>query len=103
MSMADYSYIRSLFELREGILYWKKKPSTRSHRVKIGEVAGNVTPLGYWETKVNGTRYYRSHFVLLLTHGEWPPAGCQIDHQDRNRANDHPANLRLCTNSQQKQ
>jgi hypothetical protein len=64
----------------------------------MGKVAGHKDHYGYIMIRVDGKQYPAHRLAWLLTHGEWPPN--QLDHRDRNRANNAMANLRPATHSQ---
>lgn len=48
--------------------------------------------------RLNGKQYYRSRLAWLYVYGEWPAR--EVDHIDRNPANDRLDNLRLATRSE---
>jgi hypothetical protein len=63
-----------------------------------GKVAGYTNGYGYIMIRLEGKQYPAHRLAWLITHGELPPA--QLDHRDRNRANNAITNLRLATASQ---
>ncbi|MFQ5733108.1 MAG: HNH endonuclease signature motif containing protein [Planctomycetaceae bacterium] len=87
--------VRSLFEYREGKLYWK----VRRKSVKPGDLAGCVTTNGYWRITINGCSCKRSRLVWLYIHGtdSFPYL---IDHINRVRDDDRIENLRLVTHGE---
>ena len=75
---------------------------TTSSRARKGDVAGHLHQAsGYMMVFVDGMKY-REHLVIwCMLYGEWLPR--KIDHEDRNRSNNRPGNLRRATESQQHQ
>ena len=77
--------ISELFELRDGILFWKVKKG----RVKAGSAAGSIDDKGYKTVGVDGKWYKCHRIIFCMEHGFWPE-----NHIDRNRINNDPSNLR---------
>ncbi len=82
-----------------GMFTWKV--TTRGH----GKMLHPGDEAGWWH---DGYRMlhlyqeeYRAHRVAwFLMTGDWPPAGLEIDHDNRDRSDNRWANLRLATRSQ---
>lgn len=87
-----------LIVLESGIIIWKK--SKRSDM--IGKIAGNIRPDGYHQIEVEKKRYFIHRIVWSYFNGDIPD-GYEIDHIDCNKSNNSISNLRLATNSQNKQ
>lgn len=81
------------YEEETGFLYWKN-PTSR--RVKAGERAGCLTKHGYYCVMVKGVLLYAHRVIWCMYTGKWPKF--QLDHKDRNRANNRMNNLREVTN-----
>lgn len=93
--MLTKEYVSRLFTYRDGILHWK---GTRSSRVCAGDVAGHFRKdNGRCVIRVGGKLLYAHRLIFLLHHG-WLPA--EIDHIDRNPANNRIENLRAVTRAQ---
>lgn len=72
-----------------------------SPATKAGDVAGRVDRKGYSIIGIDG-KYYKAHrLAWLCVTGAWPAD--QVDHRDRNRANNRFANLREVTNAENQQ
>jgi HNH endonuclease/AP2 domain len=52
------------------------------------------------DIQVEGKRYKAHQLAWLIALGEWPPAGLEIDHKNRNPLDNRLSNLRLVTKSQ---
>lgn len=69
-----------------------------SNRVKVGDVAGGLNN-GYYRVMADRRKVLVHRIVFEMMVGAIPD-GVQIDHIDRNRANNRVENLRLVTNRQ---
>jgi hypothetical protein len=78
-----------------GVLYWKKKPAKK---VLVGTEAGKTRNDGYKVFQLLKRRYLAHRVVYAMLHGSC--AG-EIDHINRNPADNRPANLRAVSRSQQ--
>lgn len=72
------------------ILQQKKRP-----KVKVGEIAGSITPKGYRYIQAKGRKYPAHHLVWYFETGSFP--SLFIDHIDGNKLNNHFLNLREVT------
>ncbi len=85
-----------IYKPKTGEWFWRAiNPNSR---MKIGNRAGYILQCGYWLLRVDGKRYYSSRLAWFYMTGRWPKQN--IDHIDRNRANDRWKNLRECNQSQ---
>lgn len=98
--MLTKEYVAEFLEYKDGVLYWKKKPTAKANSIKIGEVAGTVRPDGYSAIKLNYKLYLTHRLIFLLFHGYLPST---LDHIDGNPNNNKIENLREATNSQNSQ
>ena len=70
----------------------QKKPRPK---IKVGSIAGVITPKGYRYIQLQGRKYAAHRLVWLLEHGKFP--SLFIDHIDGNRLNNRIENLREAT------
>jgi len=83
---------RRLEHLRSGSPLWRVASWNTQN---AGKSAGRINSSGYVLLKIDN-RMYRAHRVAWFhVHGTWPRN--EIDHIDRNRANNRIANLREAT------
>lgn len=78
-----------------GILTWIR---TISARARAGQIAGWQDSDGYKKIGIKGLKYKSHRLAWLFMTGRWPLG--QIDHIDRNKANNKWVNLREATASQ---
>ena len=79
---------------------WKKS-NTQFAGTPAGSVAKRTHTV-YWKIMLDGVNYRTHRLVYLLFYGT-DPAGMHIDHIDGNGTNNSPSNLRLATQSQNRQ
>jgi hypothetical protein len=92
--MITQSQVQSLFDYRDGVLYWKV---STGNGVKVGDIAGNIHHAGYQVIKVAGKKRQSHRLIFLYHHGYLPKF---IDHVDGDRLNNCIKNLRGCTRNQ---
>lgn len=73
----------------------------RSSNAVAGAIAGTAHTKGYIAIWVNGRRHMAHRLAWLYMYGELPEK--QIDHINRNKADNRIANLRLADNSENQQ
>jgi hypothetical protein len=66
---------------------------TDRRRFKAGTIAGSRTHCGHITTWINGEQFLGHRLAWLLHYGEWPSD--QIDHINRNPADNRIENLRI--------
>jgi hypothetical protein len=83
------------YDPETGFFYWlvdKRGP------VKAGDRAGTVGAKGYLYVKIEQRKYAAARLAWAMFHGMNPPD--EVDHKDRDRANNRISNLRLATRQQ---
>jgi hypothetical protein len=93
-------YLRSILHYDSETGIFTRKVST-SNRVKVGDVAGCPDGGGYLQISVCSRIYLAHRLAWLHFHGTWPTD--QIDHINRDRADNRISNLREVTNKQNMQ
>lgn len=88
MSVINLDY-KDIVYYDNGKLFWKIKPSPRSHK-NIGDEAGDFDGK-YWRVRYKNTKQRRHRIVYFLHTGKWPPL---IDHINRDKLDDRVENLR---------
>jgi len=84
-------YIKSIFDYKDGILYWKIKPFRSS--INIGDRAGcpHIGNGNRYTIRINNKNYYASRMIFLYHKGYLPKI---VDHENRIQTDDHIENLR---------
>jgi len=85
----------SLFEYRDGALYWKIKPS---RGVNAGDKVGYTHPSGHRRFMYKRQGYFLHRIIWLMQYGDMPS---EIDHKDTNKLNNNIENLRIADNKNQ--
>lgn len=95
MSDLDSTRLRELlnYDPTTGLFTWRIGRKGRS--TKAGTPAGRRHMRGYMWIGIDGGRYMAHRLAWLYVHDVWPPQ--QIDHRNGDRADNHLANLRLAT------
>lgn len=89
------NYLKSIFEYRDGYLYWNIDVGKR---IKTGSRAGSIERCnGYRKVKINNNIYSEHRIIFMMHYGYLPKV---IDHIDNNRLNNKIENLREVTRSQ---
>ncbi len=93
-SLPTLERLNELFELKDGVLYWKK---VTSNRAKVGDPVGTVFNNGYLNCSVDKNKLLNHRIIYKMVHGIEPEF---IDHIDGNKLNNNPKNLRSVTMTQ---
>lgn len=93
--------LQELFEISKTSpsgLRWKN-PTTRSKRLKPGDVAGTKSPKGYWNIGIttDKKRLYLAHRIVYFLQTGDDPGNLQVDHVNGKQ---DPLTLRLATPSE---
>lgn len=104
----DVGYLLQCFKYQDGALYWLERPlehfkNKQTHAMwnakfstkRAGRQMSGKVP--YWQIGLDGKRYLE-HRMIAAIHGI--SVDNNIDHRDRNGANNLPSNLRPATQSQ---
>ena len=84
-------YLQTLFEYRDGNLYWKIKPNKPT---PVGSRAGFIKPEGYGVITIQNKKYRTHALIYMMHHDKYPEI---LDHIDGNPRNNLISNLRECT------
>ena len=93
----DATTVRELlhYDPETGVFTWLKRIAQRQY---VGDVAGCLKSNGYVQIKYRRKNYPAHRLAWLWMTGEWPKD--EVDHRDRNRANNRWLNLRAATRKQ---
>lgn len=83
--------LQSLFDYKDGNLFWKTSPNSR---IVIGSKCGSSDAYGYQCVKINKKAYKVHRLIWMYFYGEMPNI---IDHIDGNKQNNKIENLRNVT------
>lgn len=91
-------FVRSIldYDPETGEFRWKAR---LANRIKIGDIAGHIKANGHRYIGIKGgTEYLASRLAWLIMTDKWPEA--EVDHENRNPADDRWDNLRPATPTQ---
>jgi hypothetical protein len=83
------------YDPETGVFVWVVKPSKRT---KIGSVAGSFRLDGYRQIQIDGAQFRAHRLAWFYMTREFPPD--EIDHINRDRADNRFVNLRAVTGSE---
>jgi hypothetical protein len=83
------------------VLYWNGENFIWIYGNKNNHIAGSKHAKGYRSIRIDGKSYLEHRLVWLWFHGCFPRL--DLDHIDRNKANNKISNLREATNAQNHQ
>ena len=92
--MLTQELVNSVFEYRDGDLYYKKSVSKKARQ---GRKAGGIVSSGYVLVTINKKQIYAHRVIFLMHYGYLPN---YIDHIDGIKLNNKIENLRAATMSQ---
>jgi hypothetical protein len=80
-------YLQSIFEYKDGELFWNVKRSG----IQKGDMAGCVDSKGYKRIRLNGKKILNHRIIFIIHHGFLPK---MLDHINLNRLDNRIENLR---------
>lgn len=83
------------YDPETGRIYWKEPKCNGA--IKAGQEAGSTTTSGYREVRVGRKPVLVHRVIWFLCYGELPR--CQLDHINRDRADNRVCNLRIAYNN----
>lgn len=83
------------YDPETGFFTWLIKPS---RKIALGSLAGSASANGYRVIRVDGNLYQAHRLAWFYVHGRWPIA--EIDHINRDKAENRLINLREATRPQ---
>jgi hypothetical protein len=92
----NQALLKHLFEYEEGDLVWKKRTS---NRIKVGDIVGHLSSIGYIQVRVNNI-LYAAHRLIYMYHNGLIPEGMEVDHINGIRDDNRIENLRAVTHKQ---
>jgi hypothetical protein len=87
------------YDPASGDFRWKARPDNKQFNSHFaGSIAGTTQSMGYRAIRVDGRSYLAHRMAFLYLRGFWPPGN--VDHIDRDPANNAFKNLRSGSQSQ---
>lgn len=94
--MIDQKLLKELFDYENGQLIRKIKTARRTN---VGDIVGTINKAGYPVVGIN-SKIYTIHRLIWIWHNGDIPKGIEIDHVNRERADNRIENLRLVTHQE---
>ena len=88
-------YVRETWKYRDGHLWWREPKQGR----RIGKPLGCVCKQWGYRVTYHHKKNYRVHILIWNYHNGDVPQGLNIDHINRDRADNRIENLRLATDA----
>lgn len=95
MLTAEHLHTLVHYDPETGVMTWLKKLSARQY---VGDSVGSLKDNGYVWTKIYRKSYAVHRLVWLYMTGAWPTD--EVEHVDRNRANNKWVNLENATHQE---
>jgi hypothetical protein len=94
-STLSQEYLNSIFEYKDGIIYWKKNTAYQS---KVGQKIGTKSHQnGYLRVQLHKKQYFVHRIIFTMFYGFIPT---EVDHIDGNPGNNKIENLRNVSRTQ---
>lgn len=87
------TYLR--YEPERGNFYWIADTNSRGPS-KIGQLAGGLNAINYWQIGLLGQRLLGHRLAWLLSYGYWPK---EVDHINNDSSDNRLCNLRECAHA----
>lgn len=86
------------YKPKTGEFFWLRRPGKGTRSDLVGRRAGYPVRKGYWDIEIGGRAYKVHRLAWLYVYGDWPKD--QIDHINRDKADNRIVNLREAANGQ---
>lgn len=100
---AEIARLRECLYVEGGRLFWREDRRVGRGRgrvhVRAGDEAGCIGSNGYRVFRLDGKLYSTHRAIWAMLNGRWPS---ELDHINRDRADNRPENLREVTSAQNK-
>ena len=93
----SFDRLNEVLEFDTSVKHFRWKVSTGSRAV-IGDIAGNLNPIGYWKIMIDRKQYLEHRLVWFFHHKTWSIK--ELDHINGIRHDNRIENLREATRQQ---